>query len=362
VNVVPTLLRAIQAAPDDRLAWLALADGLEEQSDQRGVLLRALLELLEGPQVPDRPALEGRLRELIAAGVRPCLPVLTNALGQTLVLVPPGKFLMGSPPDEEERFDDEGPQHEVEITRPFYLATHLVTQAQYVALMGVNPSHFGPKGRGSEVVESEGSDRLPVENMTWHDALEFCARLSALPVERRAGRSYRLATEAEWEYAYRAGTSTPFFQGASLSSEQANFIGDYPYGGAAKGPNLKRTREVGSYPPNAFGLFDLAGNVWEWCQDIYAAPYHPGPARDPTGPERGAQRVQRGGGWDSSSVSLRAARRAAAPMAGHYLSVGFRVALDGLPQRPASAFTATPPGSPPSSRAPPSPAQPARPG
>jgi formylglycine-generating enzyme len=333
VNVEQTLLRAIQASPDDRLAWLALADGLEEQSDARGELLRVLLELLEGLAMPDRPARERHLQGLLAAGVRPCLPALTNALGQTLTLVPPGKFLMGSPGDEVERFDDEGPQHEVEITRPFYLATHLVTQAEYAALMGVNPSHFGPKGAGS--VLGLDTSHLPVENITWHEAVEFCARLSAVPAEQRAGRSYRLPTEAEWEYAYRAGTCTPFFQGASLSSAQANFIGDYPYGGAPKGPNLRRTCDVGSYPPNAFGLFDMAGNVWEWCQDLYASPYPPGPARDPTGPARGSQRVQRGGGWDSSSVSLRAARRAAAPMTGHYLSVGFRVALGGLPHRPA---------------------------
>src|SRR5262249_61092796 len=116
----------------------------------------------------------------------------------------------------------------------------------------------------------------------------------ALAAEQKGGRVCRLPTEAEWEPASRAGTSTPFFQGQSLSSEQANFIGDYPYGGAPKGPNLKRTCPVGSYPPNAFGLFDMAGNVWEWGQDFYATPYEPGPARCPTRPAQGTQRAARG--------------------------------------------------------------------
>jgi formylglycine-generating enzyme required for sulfatase activity len=242
---------------------------------------------------------------------------------------------MGSPPDEPERVSDEGPPHEVEIPRPYYLGVHLVTQEQYRAILRDNPSHFQERGAGAAAIRGVDTRPLPVENMTWHQAVSFCEKLSALPAEREAGREYRLPTEAEWEYAYRAGTSTPFFQGASLSSEQANFIGHYPYGGAAKGPNLRRTCAVGSYPPNAFGLFDMAGNVWEWCQDVYGPGYEPGPARDPTGPTSGGQRVQRGGGWDSSSVSLRAARRAAAPTTGHYLSVGFRVALDALPHSPA---------------------------
>src|SRR5205807_7859539 len=138
----------------------------------------------------------------------------------------------------------------VTLTRPFFLGRFPVTQWQYQRVMGVNLSFFFGGERG-------GGPEHPVEMVNWEDAVEFCRRLSALPAEKAAGRVYRLPTEAEWEYACRAGTTTPFSFGTALSSTQANFNGTYPYGGAATGPYLRRTAKVGSYAPNAWGLYDM---------------------------------------------------------------------------------------------------------
>src|SRR5262245_29442913 len=200
-----------------------------------------------------------------------------NSIGITLALIPAGTFLMGSPQEEQRRSKDED-QHEVEITKPFYLAVFPVTQGQFRRVKGYNPSFFSSDGRGMEGVEYAqapaggsdkvrelgGTDDFPVENVSWDEAVEFCRRLSALEPEMAAGRVYRLPTEAEWEYACRGGASGyhVFHYGSSLTSTQANFDGDYAYG-AAPGPYLGRTSKAGSYEPNAFGLFDMHGNVWE---------------------------------------------------------------------------------------------------
>jgi formylglycine-generating enzyme required for sulfatase activity len=177
-----------------------------------------------------------------------------------LVLIPAGKFKMGSPANEESRSEDEE-QHEVEITQPFYMGAYEVTQEQYEKVMRHNPSRFN-KANG-------GGPTHPVENVSWEDATEFCKKLSALEKEQAAKRLYGLPTEAQWEYACRGGAreSTPFHFGRSLSSTQANFNGDYPYEGAPKGQYLVKTASVGSYKPNDFGLYDMHGNVWEWCAD-----------------------------------------------------------------------------------------------
>jgi formylglycine-generating enzyme required for sulfatase activity len=155
--------------------------------------------------------------------------------------------------------------------------------------------------------------RFPVENVSWHDAREFCARLTELPEEKRSRRVYRLPTEAEWEYACRGGASPmPFHVGATLSSGQANFNGNHPYGDVPRGPFLDRTTTVGSYPPNALGLFDLHGNVWEWCADWYAKDtYQKGPRQDPVGPAAGPsnRRIIRGGSWIDHGRLCRTAER-----------------------------------------------------
>jgi formylglycine-generating enzyme required for sulfatase activity len=235
---------------------------------------------------------------------------IVNSIGMKLVGIPKGKFMRGSPFGEPLRQPDEGPVREVEIKKPFLMGAYEVTQAQYQKVMGHNPSSFRPGGSSGNRVIGMDTNFHPVETVTWHDAVDFCKKLSALPAEKAARRVYRLPTEAEWEYACRAGTNTAFSFGASASSRQANFDGDFPYNGGARGPDLVRTTRVGSYPPNAWGLYDMHGNVAEWCSDFYGAGYYgASPARDPHGPANGFQRVLRGGAWTNMGRECRAARR-----------------------------------------------------
>jgi formylglycine-generating enzyme required for sulfatase activity len=255
-----------------------------------------------------------------------------NSIGMSLVLIPPGKFTMGSPPDEKGRNKDEE-RREVEIREAFYLGIHEVTQEQFEKVMGFSPSYFSARAKGRKDTDYEvwskpggGKDKVkdlgstggfPVENVSWNEAVEFCKKLSALPAEQSAGRTYRLPSEAEWEYACRRGDSSyqVFHFGNSLSSEQANFRGTMAYGGAAKGPFLERTSKVGSYKPNAFGLYDMHGNVWEWCSDAYE---YEG--------DRGF-RVRRGGSWGEGGEQCRTAIRLRRAPDDHRWNLGFRVAL-----------------------------------
>ncbi|MBI5757980.1 MAG: SUMF1/EgtB/PvdO family nonheme iron enzyme [Planctomycetales bacterium] len=251
----------------------------------------------------------------------------TNSIGMQFVLISPGSFLMGAPYNEYQRNANEGPQHRVTLTQPFQMGVYEVTQAEYERVMDVNPSHFSPTGKGSASVTSMDTSRFPVEQVSWDEANEFCKKLSSFEEERVAGRLYRLPTEAEWEYACRAGTTTPFHLRDSLSSKQANFDGNYPYGGAEKGPNLGRTTTVGSYPPpNDFGLFDMHGNVWEWCQDYYHEKYYAQRVEsDPQGPSTGNDRVSRGGSWMYVAAFTRAAFRIGIPPDFRLFTHGFRV-------------------------------------
>jgi formylglycine-generating enzyme required for sulfatase activity len=216
----------------------------------------------------------------------------------------------------------------VEISRPFYLGIHEVTQKQYREVMGSNPSWFSADGGGKEKVEGMSTDDFPVEQVSWQDAVDFCAKLTALPAEKGAGRAYRLPSEAEWEYSCREGASSrPFHFGNALSSRQANFDGRYPYG-ADKAFYLKGTCKVGSYAANDFGLYDMHGNVAEWCSDWYAADYAgKSPRRDPQGPSEGADRVIRGGGWNSAGRFCRSASRDTFRPTFRYGNLGFRVAM-----------------------------------
>jgi len=216
----------------------------------------------------------------------------------------------------------------VEITKPFYMTVYEVTQAQYAKVMSGPRPHFHAGNGG-------GPDH-PMENLRWSHAVEFCNRLSARPEEKKAGRRYRLPTEAEWEYACRAGTTTPFHHGSSLSSTQANFNGTAP-SGTAKGPYLKRTTKLGSYKPNAWGLYDMHGNVQEWCSDYYdPAYYKSSPKHDPRGPAKGVlstdykdfYRVVRGGCWLDEARGCRSAYRFRAMPHDAYHLVGFRVVCE----------------------------------
>jgi uncharacterized protein (TIGR02996 family) len=327
------LLEALHEDPGDESGWLALCDWLEERGDPRAELMRLRQELLRGTDGPGRAAKEGRLRALLDAGVRPCVPVLTNSIGMRLALVPPGTFWMGAPPGEPYRDPDEGPRHRVEITRPFYLGVYLVTQQEYERLTGTNPSWFrGGEGR-RRTAGGVDPRRLPVECVSYNDGAEFCRRLSLLPQEKGAGRAYRLPTEAEWEYACRAGTTTAYHYGHAIDSTRAN-IAEWE-ADPGEGSAVGRTTPVGSYAPNAFGVFDMHGNVWEWCADWYSATYYRrSPAKDPQGPKRGRTRVLRGGDWDSGQDFCRCANRGHNTLDARHNYNGFRVALSAGPRAP----------------------------
>ncbi len=247
----------------------------------------------------------------------------TNSVGMKLVLAPAGEFLMGSPIAEADRDVDEFP-HKVELTRPFYVGAHEVTQEQYEKVMGKNPSQFdASKG---------GAPNFPVEFVSWDDAKEFCRRLGERREEKLAGRTYDLPTEAQWEYACRAGTTTAFHFGNRLTSDLANFDGNAPYGTDQKGGRyLGRTTKVGSYDPNAWGLYDMHGNVREWCRDWFDENYYKDGARqDPTGPKDGKDRntrVLRGGAWTSNGKLCRSAFRNRTYPTSRNDFIGFRVVL-----------------------------------
>ncbi len=250
---------------------------------------------------------------------------ITNSIGMKLARIAPGKFVMGSPADEVHRNSDET-QHEVAITRPFYLGVHEVTQGQYQKVMGVNPSFFAKNGGGKQRVENKDTAVYPVERISWLDAVEFCKKLSA-----KEGKIYRLPTEAEWEFACRAGTKSVFHLGNDFNSNLANINGlSYSaYGKEEAGPFHRSTVTVGGYKGNDFGLFDMHGNVQEWCADWYADDYYKNsPKDDPQGPKDGTERVMRGGGWPSSAKACRSAARNHLPPEEKNYTSGFRVVMD----------------------------------
>jgi formylglycine-generating enzyme required for sulfatase activity len=218
---------------------------------------------------------------------------ITNSIGIKLVLVPKGTFMMGSPESDVNRQKNET-QHEVTISKGYYLGVYEVTQAQYEKVIGKNPSLYQ-----GVIVGNENAD-LPVENVSWHDAVEFCKKLSDLPEEKKAGRVYRLPTEAQWEYACRAGSKTAY----SFDDEE----GLLPEYGWFDRNSSDRTHTVGLLEPNAWGLYDMHGNVWEWCSDWYGE-YPKGAVRNPTGPKVGSDRVCRGGSWDFEAANCRSAFR-----------------------------------------------------
>ena len=236
---------------------------------------------------------------------------LTNSIGMKLVLIPKGTFMMGSPESEEGRRENES-QHEVTISNDYYLGAYEVTQTQYQTVIGNNPSCY----QGA-LVGNQNAD-LPVENVSLDDAVEFCKKLSELPEEKKAGRVYRLPTEAQWEYACRAGSKTIY----SFDDEE----GLLPEYGWFKRNSSQRTHTVGLLEPNAWGLYDMHGNVWEWCSDWYGE-YPKGAVSDPTGPTMGTDRVNRGGCWLYLAANCRSASRNWAKSSYQDGLLGFRVAL-----------------------------------
>jgi formylglycine-generating enzyme required for sulfatase activity len=238
----------------------------------------------------------------LSQGKKEQAKLLTNSIDLKMVLIPAGVYQMGSPETEEGRRICEGPVHEVTLRKSFYLGVFPVTQLQYLGVMETNPSRFNHKNGG-------GGDH-PVERVSWNDAVIFCRKLTEIAEEKAAKRLYRLPTEAEWEYACRAGTTMPFAFGTTLTSAQANCDGNYPYGDVRKERWLERTTPVGAFPANHFGLHDMHGNVWEWCADWYGDLYYRQSVRnDPTGLGTGSFRVVRGGSWRNHATTCRSAYR-----------------------------------------------------
>ncbi|MBF0185500.1 MAG: formylglycine-generating enzyme family protein [Magnetococcales bacterium] len=231
------------------------------------------------------------------------IPAIRDANGMEFILIPAGRFLMGTP-FAADVSEDEMPQHEVIISRPFYLGRYEVKQAEWEAVMRSNPSEF------------KGADR-PVESVSWEEVREFIGKLN----ERAATDLYRLPSEAEWEYAARAGTTTSRYwgDGNEALEQHAWFAGNAG----------KRSRPVGQLQANPWGLYDMLGNVWEWCQDWYSPKsYSNGTVTDPRGPSDGASRVLRGGGWNNYASHIRAAYRFELNPAHRRRNLGLRLVME----------------------------------
>lgn len=244
---------------------------------------------------------------------------LGNGVVLEMVDIPGGTFKMGSPATESGTYDRESPQHQVTVPA-FYAGKYPITQAQWQAVMGYNPSYF--KG-----------EKLPVETVSWNQAVEFCRKLS-----EKTGKIYRLLSEAEWEYACRAGTTTHFYFGETITTDLVNYNGNFPFGRARKGGFRQQTMDVGSFPPNSFGLYDMHGQVWEWCSDKWHGGYNGAPT-DGSSWEIGTDyyRVLRGGSWYDNAVNCRAAHRDLISAGDSDRDRGFRVAVAlAVPSSPSS--------------------------
>jgi uncharacterized protein (TIGR02996 family) len=292
------LLAGIVSDPLEETRWLVLADWLEENDDPRRAeflrLHRRMLATCCAPDAhPERAAWQARMTELLVAGVRPCVPqetlMLPGDVPITFSFIPPGAFLMGS----NLGIRDVNSVRRVEVPRGFFLGVYPVTQEQWSAVTGTDPSRL--KGA-----------RRPVESVSRVDALAFCARLTAL-----TGHRIELPSEAEWESACRAGTTTEFPFGDSINTDLVNYNGACAWNDLPKGVNRRTTTDVGSFPANPWGLFDLLGNVWEWCADPYDG--------------RTGYGVARGGCYGSDPNECRAAPRGGFIPEAHNPYCGLRV-------------------------------------
>ena len=264
---------------------------------------------------------------LIACIIIVCFIACNKGNSSNMVRINGGTFTMGSPVDEPDRYDDEI-QRQVRVSS-FSIGKYQVTQKEYEEIMGNNPSHF------------KGEQNLPVENVSWFDAIEYCNKRSQweglTPVYtidgsgnnrtvswNREANGYRLPTEAEWEFACRAGTTTTFYTGNNITTSQANYNGNYPYNNNSNGEYREKTMSVGSFPANRWGLYDMHGNVWEWCWDWYGD-YESGVQADPIGAVSGAYRVMRGGSWNDLGQYLRSAQRGCYHPGYRFEFIGFRL-------------------------------------
>jgi formylglycine-generating enzyme required for sulfatase activity len=261
---------------------------------------------------------------------------MVNSIGMSMMRIPEGKFIMGSAEGDVGRKPHEGPQHEVTITRPFYMGKHEVTVGQFRAFVDATSYKTDGEREGSGAFRyAPNKDTVQDPKCLWHqpgfllledqpvvcvsrnDATAFCQWLA-----KKEGKPYRLPTEAEWEYACRAGTMTPWHAGTSLTKSQAHFAGVVSDPAATGKPT-----KVGYYPPNAFGLHDMHGNVWEWVADWYDENYYrQSPPQDPQGPPSGGVGILRGGGWEEDADHARSAFRFAMTPSFRHVVIGFRVA------------------------------------
>jgi formylglycine-generating enzyme required for sulfatase activity len=326
IHVVPVLVEgALMPRPaqlPEVLRLLARRNAAEVRPgpmffQQLDSLVQRLEQTLAAP-VPQRPK---STKPFVFRGqfVRGSTPrhIITNSLGMNLASIPAGRFTMGSPENEPKRYPVEGPQHEVELTRGLYPGVFPVTQDEYQQVVGSNPSFF------------TGDGRRPVETVSWFDAVAFCARLSEREqlspfyefageqVRIVGGNGYRLPTEAEWEYACRAGTTKRWWFG-----DEETRLAEFAW---YKKNSVGTTHPVGDKPANAWGLHDMHGNVMDWCQDWYEQ-YSPAPATNPIGPKSGAGRVCRGGSWYWAPRYCRSAYRMANHPKDRNDDIGFRVA------------------------------------
>jgi formylglycine-generating enzyme required for sulfatase activity len=355
------------------LLVLAVIFGDDPAPPPQDDVVQKLIERLGTDDNPDR---EAATKELFLMGDRPLAflrsaasespnpetrwraqHILTQptrqspAIGLTLRLIKPGELRQGSPDSETGRWPDEE-QHETRISQAFYLGMYEVSQSEYRQVMKLDPSAFAAGGDMNVKVAGMATDNFPVDKVGWYDAIQFCNELSRLDkfqlyyqltdvvrdgdsiisakVAIRGGHGYRLPTEAEWEFACRAESVSPYHYGQAMNGNAANLKGaTIPggYGGEIRGPNLQRTCPRGSYAPNAWGLYDMHGNVGEWCWDYYEKGYYAvAPHKDPTGPATGMHRVWRGGSWMVGETSCRSASRNSHTPDERKDYLGFRIA------------------------------------
>ena len=252
----------------------------------------------------------GRIANRETAQAQQFIEDLGNGVVLEMVGIPSGEFNMGSPKDEAQRFNSEQPQRQVTVPA-FFIGKYAVTQAQYQAITGQNPSRFNENGANH-----------PAESVNWGEAITFCEALS-----QQTGHTYRLPSEAEWEYACRAGTETPFHFGPTITPDLANYNGNLTYGQGLKGNYREQTTAVGRFPANRFGLYDMHGNVWEWCQDAWQESYEGAPFDGSVWMEGKHQTltVLRGGSWYDRPSNCRSASRPRSEADNRSYGVGFRV-------------------------------------
>ena len=320
-RVIPILLPDISDIPDElyhlkQWAWIRFTNSNVEEDEEalqdliRGI--RGRKEVILTPQ-PD-PIINPEIKR-ITKNANYFGEDLGDGVTLEMVSIPEGTFTMGSPENEEGYHSSQSPQHEVTVP-PFFMGKYPVTQQQWRVVAALPKDKIDLKSDPSYFK----GDNLPVECVSWNDAQEFCARLSQM-----ANKTYRLPTEAEWEYACRGGTTTPFYCGETISTDLANYDGNYTYGQGQKGKYREKTTKVGIFPANPFGLYDMCGNVWEWCEDGWHKNYINAPIDGSAWTSLGSTVVLRGGSWILNPHLCRSAYRYYDDRDGHNDTFGFRV-------------------------------------